>query len=227
MLVLIVNDESLTRSALENVLSSQHEIEGFDPAQGAMETLQKLKDSSSRILLLDINTPQLSEKERAQQAHRLPSSAPVKQLEAIAHALQENSANGKSIEIRKPRMAHRSQDPRIAIKVKGRILFINPADIIAVEAEGNYVLIHHGANSYSLRESISVVEAKLRSFGFIQIHRSVLVNTAFVEEIKPCLTGEYSLRMKDGKEYTVTRTYKKNLGALADSWIGNGTFVDE
>ena len=124
-------------------------------------------------------------------------------------------------------MAHRSQDSRIAIKVKGRILFINPAEVIAVQAEGNYVLLHRAMDSYSLRESISGVEEKLRPYGFIQIHRSVLVNTAFVEEIKPCVTGEYSLRMKDGKEFTVTRTYKKNLGALADSWIGNGTFVDE
>lgn len=227
MLVLIVNDESLTPSALENVLASQYEIERFDPAEGDMEALQKLKDSSSRILLLDINTPQLSAAEPAHRDHRLPSNAQVTQLEAIAHALQKNSGNTKSLETRRPRMPHRSQDPRIAIKVKGRILFINPDEVVAVQAEGNYVLIHRAADSYSLRESISSVEEKLRPFGFIQIHRSVLVNTAFVEEIKPCLTGEYSLRMKDGKEYTVTRTYKKNLGALADSWIGNGTFVDE
>jgi DNA-binding LytR/AlgR family response regulator len=227
MLVLIVNDESLTRSALENVLASQRDIERFDPAQGAMETLRKLKNSFSRILLLDINTSQLSEAEHAPRDHRLPSSAPVTQLEAIAHALQENSGAIKSLESRRPRMAHRSQDSRIAIKVKGRILFINPAEVIAVQAEGNYVLLHRAMDSYSLRESISGVEEKLRPYGFIQIHRSVLVNTAFVEEIKPCVTGEYSLRMKDGKEFTVTRTYKKNLGALADSWIGNGTFVDE
>ena len=121
---------------------------------------------------------------------------------------------------------HRSP-ARIAIKVKGRILFINPADVIAVQAEGNYVLLQRIDGSYSLRESISAVEGKLRPYGFIQIHRSVLVNTLFVEEIKPCLTGEYTLRMKDGTEYTVTRTYKKNLKALADSWIGNGTFVAE
>jgi two-component system LytT family response regulator len=71
-----------------------------------------------------------------------------------------------------------------------------------------------------LRESISVVAEKVEPYGFIRIHRSALVNTAFVEEIRPYPTGEYGLRVKGGKEYTVTRTYKRNLQALAEFWIG-------
>ncbi|MGA2647001.1 MAG: LytTR family DNA-binding domain-containing protein [Candidatus Sulfotelmatobacter sp.] len=117
--------------------------------------------------------------------------------------------------------------PRIAIKAKGRILFINPGEVIAVQAEGNYVLLERGSGSYLLRESISTVAEKLRPYGFIRIHRSVLVNSSFVEEIKPYLTGEYGLRVKGGKEYTVTRTYKNNLKSLAEFWIGSDTFSGE
>ncbi len=118
----------------------------------------------------------------------------------------------------------RRPSTRVAIKVKGRILFINPGDVVAVLAEGNYVLLQQESISYLLRESISVVAEKLEPFGFIRIHRSVLVNTAFVEEIKPYPTGEYGLRVKGGKEYTVTRTYKENLKSLAEFWIGTGAF---
>lgn len=118
-------------------------------------------------------------------------------------------------------------EARIAIKVKGRVLFLNPAEVITVHAEGNYVLFEQAAASHLLRESISVVAEKLKPYGFIQIHRSVLVNTSCVEEIKPYLTGEYGLRIRGGKEYTVTRTYKKNLKALADSWIGGTSFLVE
>jgi DNA-binding LytR/AlgR family response regulator len=49
------------------------------------------------------------------------------------------------------------------------------------------------------------------------------VNSAFVQEIRPCATGEYELRVKGGKEYTVTRTYKNNLKSLARFWMGTGT----
>jgi DNA-binding LytR/AlgR family response regulator len=63
----------------------------------------------------------------------------------------------------------------------------------------------------------------LQHHGFIRIHRSTLVNITFVEEIKPYSTGEYGLRMKGRQEYTVTRTYKKNLRQLAEFWIGSGS----
>jgi len=49
---------------------------------------------------------------------------------------------------------------------------------------------------------------------------SVLVNAAHVEAVKPLLTGEYLLRLKNGKEYNVTRTYKKNLKQFATFWLG-------
>ena len=77
-------------------------------------------------------------------------------------------------------------------------------------------------SSYLLRESISVMAERLETHGFIRIHRSVLVNTSLVREIRPLSTGEYSLRVDGGKEYTVTRTYKKNLKSLAEFWIGTG-----
>jgi len=121
----------------------------------------------------------------------------------------------------------RPQPTRIAVKVKGRILFLNPAEVLSVRAEGNYVLLQHSSDSYLLREPLSLVAEKLRPYGFVQIHRSVLVNALFVEEIKPCLTGEYELRLKDGKEYTVTRTYKKNLSHLAESWINSSSFLSD
>lgn len=113
---------------------------------------------------------------------------------------------------------------RVAIKVKGRILFINLAEVVAVQAKGTCVLLEREASSYLLRESISAVAEKLESHGFIRIHRSVLVNTLFVEEIRPLSTGEYCLRIEGGKEYTVTRTYKKNLKSLAEFWIGTSAF---
>ncbi len=117
--------------------------------------------------------------------------------------------------------------PRVAIKVKGRILFIHLGDVVAVQAEGNYVSLQRNGSSFLLRESMSSVAERLEPYGFIRIHRSVLVNTSFVEEIKPYSTGEYGLRVKGGKEYTVTRTYKKNLKSLAEFWIGTGTFFPD
>lgn len=121
----------------------------------------------------------------------------------------------------------RPRSRKIAIKAKGRILFIDPGEVISIHAEGNYVLLQKESGSYLMRESISYLAKRLDPYGFIRIHRSVLINGAYVEELQPHLTGEYGLRVKGGKQYTVTRTYKKNLKALAEVWIGSGTFLPE
>lgn len=120
-----------------------------------------------------------------------------------------------------------SKSAKFAIKTKGRILFIDPKDVVIVEAQGNYVLLQRLSGSYLLRESISAIAEKLKPYGFIRIHRSVLVNSSFVEEIEPWSTGEYVLRTKGGKEYTVSRTYKNNLKSLARFWLGTESFAGE
>jgi len=119
------------------------------------------------------------------------------------------------------------QHSKIGIKSNGRILFVDLRDIVSVQAEGNYVLLRREGGSDLLRESISNVAEKLKPYGFIRIHRSVLVNASFVNEIRPCATGEYILRVKGGEEYTVTRTYRANLKALAQFWIGTGNFLSD
>jgi len=112
---------------------------------------------------------------------------------------------------------------RIAIKVRGRILFIDVAQLVTAEANGNYVLLHQMSGSYLLRETISALTEKLEPYGFIRVHRSALVNSAFVESLEPS-SDEYILRLTTGKEYTVSRTYKNNLKSLAQFWIGSDSF---
>jgi DNA-binding LytR/AlgR family response regulator len=113
------------------------------------------------------------------------------------------------------------QAPRIAFKAKGRIVLLNLADILAVQSEGNYVSLQYQPNPYLVHESLSTLAEKLKPYGFIRIHRSVIVNISAVEEIQPLPTGEYRLRVKGGKEYLVTRTYKHNLKDLAQLWVGS------
>jgi hypothetical protein len=145
-------------------------------------------------------------------ARQMKANLPAKTLPAAATAVLD----------RQP-----AKPVKIAIKTKGRILLINPADILSVEAEGNYVLLRRRSDFYSLREAISSLAEKLKDYGFVRIHRSVLVNATWVDEIFPGPTGEYILRMAGGKEYMVSRTYKTNLKWLAQSWIGTDSFVDE
>jgi len=118
------------------------------------------------------------------------------------------------------------QAPRIAIKAKGKILFLDVPEIVAVQAEGNYISLTHRTNPYLARESLSSMAEKLKPYGFVRIARSVVVNTSAVEEIQPLPNGEYRLRVKGGKEYLATRTYKHNLRELAQLWVGSSALEE-
>lgn len=110
---------------------------------------------------------------------------------------------------------------QIGISTRGRIAFAHPSSILAVVAQGNYVVLQRESGSFRLRESISAMAEKLEPYRFVRIHRSVLINREWVEEVRPRATGDYVLRLKGGREFTVTRTYKRNLRTLAELWLGN------
>jgi DNA-binding LytR/AlgR family response regulator len=145
-------------------------------------------------------------------------------LDSLSVVPRNASSLANKLRVMSPDVTASRFSTRIAIRAKRKILLINPADVIAVEAQGNYVLVRQTSSSHLLRESISTMEEKLAPHGFVRIHRSVLVNRACVEEIRPWSTGEYVLRARD-KEYTVTRTYRKNLRLLAQLWIGGASAV--
>jgi DNA-binding LytR/AlgR family response regulator len=67
---------------------------------------------------------------------------------------------------------------------------------------------------------MATAEQKLTPLGFVRIHRSILVNTNLVKDLRRDNTGTYVLRTTDGSEHRVGRAYKGNLKVIAKSWLG-------
>jgi DNA-binding LytR/AlgR family response regulator len=109
---------------------------------------------------------------------------------------------------------------RIAVKAKGRVLFVDPMDVFVAKAQGNYVALVHKSGSYLVRETMATAEQKLTPLGFVRIHRSTLVNASLVKDLRRDNTGTYVLRTTDDSEHPVGRAYKDNLKVIAKSWMG-------
>jgi two-component system, LytTR family, response regulator len=109
---------------------------------------------------------------------------------------------------------------RIAIHTEGKVIFIDAADAAAVEAHGKYSVLRMSSGSYRIRESVSTLAERLRPFGFIQIHRSTIVNASLVEELRVFGSGEMLLCLKGGAaEYRVSRRYRRSVKSIASCWI--------
>jgi DNA-binding LytR/AlgR family response regulator len=108
---------------------------------------------------------------------------------------------------------------RIAIASRRKIVFVNLADVAAVEARCNYVALRTLSGAHGLRRPISAVAENFEQYGFIRIHRSTIVNGRFVEEIRTSASGKMFVRLKGlGSAYQVSRKYRCALKRFASRW---------
>ena len=106
---------------------------------------------------------------------------------------------------------------RFMIRSGGRLTVVDVRDVEWIEAEGNYVSIHALGKSHLLREKISVLEEQLDPSMFARIHRSTIIRADMIKSMKPLFNGDHSVTMLDGREFTMSRTYRDRvLSALGD-----------
>jgi two-component system LytT family response regulator len=103
---------------------------------------------------------------------------------------------------------------RLAIKSRGRVIFLKTDEITWIEAAGNYLELHTGKESHLIREPISDFEQRLNPERFIRIHRSCIVNVECIKELQPGFGGEYLVVMNDGQQLTASRGYRERLQQL-------------
>jgi two-component system LytT family response regulator len=103
---------------------------------------------------------------------------------------------------------------RLVIKMNGHVFFMKAEEIDWLEAEGNYVRLHSGKESYLLRDTISALESQLDPKRFIRVHRSAIVNVDRISELQPWFHGEYRIVLREGVQLTLSRTYREKLHEL-------------
>ena len=100
---------------------------------------------------------------------------------------------------------------RLMVKTHQRIQFVRAEDIDWIEAAGNYVKLHVGAQTHLLRQTMTTLETRLDPTRFLRIHRSTIVNLDRVKDLKAMLNGEYEVRLHDGTRLTLSRGYRQVL----------------
>jgi two-component system, LytTR family, response regulator len=115
--------------------------------------------------------------------------------------------------------ARSSHIERLVIKSGGRAFFLKTDEIDWIEAEGKYVRLHAGKESYLLREAIGSIEGQLDPKKFPRIHRSTIINIDRVRELQPWFHNEYRVILHDGTELMLSRSCRKKLGELLGSAI--------
>jgi two-component system, LytTR family, response regulator len=107
---------------------------------------------------------------------------------------------------------------RLIVKAAGRTIFLLVEEIDWIEAAGNYLRLQAGKESYMIRERMSQMESKLDPDKFVRIHRSTLVNIDRIKELQPLFNGDQLVILRDGKQLTMSRTYRERLMSILDEY---------
>jgi two-component system, LytTR family, response regulator len=103
---------------------------------------------------------------------------------------------------------------RVLIRDGSAVHIIPVEDIIYFEAEEDYVRIHTGERTYLKLDSMANLESKLDPRNFCRVHRSILLNIAYLVKIEPHSKDSRIAKLKNGKILPISRSGYNRLMEL-------------
>ncbi len=103
---------------------------------------------------------------------------------------------------------------RIPVPQGNKVQIVAVAAVDWAEAEDDYVRLHVGKSTHLIRKTLSALESELDPQQFIRIHRSRIVNSTRIKELRPYGQGEYTLVLADGTQLKLSRTYRDRIAGL-------------
>lgn len=86
-------------------------------------------------------------------------------------------------------------DPKIYIKQKNQLLFLNTGQIISIERKENITYVYTINKVIKTRENLKSLYNRLEEYYFFQPHRNCIVNLQYVERVEPWGDRAYLLSL--------------------------------
>jgi DNA-binding LytR/AlgR family response regulator len=219
--VLIADDEPVARQVLREHVESMPSLEIAGEASTGSETLQRILDLEPDLVLLDQQMPELDGLAvvrslrgvrtpliifvTAYQQHALEAF----EVGAVDYLLKPVRRERLEKAIEKARRQWKgpleTAAPRKIVGRRGADLYLlDPAEIIAFQAERELVHIITTGQRYLAAHSLKILEQKLRG-GFRRVHRGTLINSDHIRKISPLSSKRWLLKMSNGFEAVVSK----------------------
>jgi DNA-binding LytR/AlgR family response regulator len=218
--ILAVDDERPALDDLARVLRTQPAVDVVDTAESGEEALHALTGEPYDAVFLDVRMPGLDGVELARVLRRFADppalifvsayeSAAVEafELRALDYLMKPVSrarvAEALNRIATKP--AEDATDTLAADAPGGGTRLIQRADILYLQAHGDYIRVVTGDGRYLVRATLNEIERRWAAHGFHRVHRRFLVNLRRAVELRPQLNGTATLILADGAELPIAR----------------------
>ncbi len=222
MKILIVDDETLARERLRDLVLDLYPDTLIIEAASGSEALRQISQQAPEIVLLDIRIPDMDGLEVANHLLRLPAPPAIVFTTAYQeHTLNAFDANAVDYllkPIRKERLNiaieraavlsqsklalpnSRDDTPtarsHLSTMVQGSIRLIAVANIYYLKAEQKYVTAAWPGGEILIDEPLKELETEF-SAQFIRIHRNALVAINRIEKLTRTVDGQHTIKLTE------------------------------
>lgn len=229
--VLVVDDERPALDELAWLLERDPRIATVVTTDSAAEALRVLQEGGVDAVFTDIRMPGLTGLELARVLARFRTPPPVVFITAhddhAVDAFEVNATDYLLKPVRADRLAEAvrrvaeaatggdapdAPEESIPVELGGVTRFVPRAEVLYVEAHGDYARLHTSEGSHLIRSPLTTLEEEWHDAGFVRIHRSLLVALPHVQEVRMD-SGRCSV-VVGGKELMVSRRHTRELRDL-------------
>jgi two-component system LytT family response regulator len=108
-----------------------------------------------------------------------------------------------------PESAHLT---RLSFKTGDRSIVVNVSEIVWIEAEDYYVMVHSTRGRHMLRATLASLEERLDPRAFLRVHRTAIVNLDHVRALQD--EGQLIIVLSSGARVSVSRSRRRELEPL-------------
>lgn len=131
---------------------------------------------------------------------RRSEAAPAADLERLAQLLQQT----QRVQTQPPSTTWAD---RLFVRVGTRIVPVRTADVLWIEAAGDYATLHTAGDAYTASESLGTLAGRLDPARFVRVHRSTVIAADALAHLRSDGSGGYRATLTDGTTVRVSRTY--------------------
>jgi two-component system LytT family response regulator len=100
---------------------------------------------------------------------------------------------------------------RLLVPDGRRLVPIATSSIVWIKAEGDFARVHTADRNYLVSRSLKDLESRLDPAQFIRIHRSAMVSSSHIREVRPAGSSRYRVGLADGTTVIVSRSRAAGL----------------
>lgn len=202
MRTLIVDDDELSRIVIENLVEQHAALTLVGTCASALEAMKALRNTEVDLVFLDIEMPDMSGLDLVKSLAAPPQVVIVSGkedyaldafdidvtdylLKPVTHArfLKAVERVLKRRGLDSPASAP-APDDRVFIKADGKLVQLDLASVLWIEAQADYMLIHTASDRFLIHGTMKAMEEKLPGADFVRIHRSYIVRIDQIKDIQ-------------------------------------------